>query len=219
MHTPSRKEIEAALYTDQSGNLIGLGEVQLLDDPPIERFDILQAALQSEDMEMRYRAAIVLAAWGDNQGLDTIEFLVDNRVDRYVCVPHRIYSYNNVYDELAYGVYLFGHCGRRVPDQKRIYAKLLILYGPFSFESNLKYALLVRDFRELIPDVQQACQRALSFEKPYLASQLLPVLAKGSSELVWQFVPVFLDLRIQTPNPVTNVAEALGHINSGEARA
>jgi hypothetical protein len=180
----------------------------------------LHAALGSDDLELVYRAALVLTAWGDDQGLDAIEHLIDSRIDAFgINVPHRIYGYNNVYDELAYAVYLFGHCQRRVTDQKRIFSKLLNLYGPYDYESKLKHALLKTDFRGLLADVEQASQRAMTFGKFYLASQLLPVIAKWNAGIAWRLFPLFLEMPIQTPNPAVNVAEALEYIDSDEARS
>ncbi len=220
MQIPSKKQIEDALYTDESGSLIGLDEVQLLDRPPLERFSILQAALESQDLEIRYRAAVVLAAWGDDQGLDAIEDMIDNRIDQKgICVPHRIHQYNNIYDEFAYAIYLFGHSGRRSSDLSRIFKKILQLYGPCRFESKLKNALLAREDRDIIPSIESACERALDSGEPYLASQLLPVLAKWEPEKAWSLVPLFTNQPSQTPNPIVNVAEALRYIHSKEARA
>ena len=147
---------------------------------------------------------------GDDQGLDDIERLIDLRIDtKEITVPHRIYGYNNIYDEFAYAVYLFRHSGRRVHDQKRIYSKLLELYGPCGYEWRLKSALLESGFRDLLPDVERACRRALAADRVYLASQLLPVTAKWVSERVWSLIPLFLRSLAQTPNPVAHVAVAL----------
>ena len=220
MAVPSRQEIEAALYADESGETIGLDEVQILDNPSAGRISTLEAALSNEDIDLHYRAAFVLASWGNGRGLDAIERLVDAQVDRRgVNVPHRIYGYNNVYDEIAYALSLFG-CSSigRPDDQKRIYAKLLGLYGPHEFESRLKGALLASEFRELLPDVEQALHRALKLGKRYLASQLLPVVAKWDSSTAWQLISSFQSVAIETPNPTVNVAEALRYINSDEAR-
>lgn len=215
MPAPPKQQVEAALYEDDSGTMVGLDEVQLLETHSPDRVAILHAALRSQDLELRYRAALVLAAWEDDQGLDDIERLVDMRIDtKGVTVPHRIHGYNNIYDEFAYAVYLFGNASRRVADQKRIYSKLLALYGPCDYESKLKHALLRSDFRELLPDVEQACRRAVAADKAYLASQLLPVLAKWNPEVAWPLFPLFSHRSVQTPNPAVNVAEALKYIKT-----
>lgn len=220
MSSPTMQQMEAALYRDDSGEVVGLDEVQLLENPSPDRVAILHAALRSQDLELQYRAALVLAAWGDDQGLDDIEHLIDMRIDTEgVVVPHRIYGYNNIYDEFARAVYLFGHSGRQITKQKRIYAKLLALYGPCDYQGKLKNALLETEFRELLPDVEQACRRALRLGKHYLASQLLPVIAKWDSDEAWQFIGAFDTNTIETPNPVANVAQALRYIDSFDARS
>ncbi len=219
MSVPSRKEIEAALYLDDAGDVVGLDEVQLLENPSSARITTLEAALGSDDIELHYRAALVLAAWGNDKGLDAIERLVDTHVDRKgVNVPHRIYGYNNIYDEIAYAVFLFGHANSQRPsDQKRIYSKLLMLYGPYDFESKLKHALLASDSRELLPELRQAFQRALGLAKSYLASQLLPIIAKIDPDEGWQLIPTFGSIQSETPNPLVNVAEALAYIESQDS--
>lgn len=218
MSVPSKRLVESALFEDDAGTMVGLDEVQLLETHSADRVAILHAALRSQDLELRYRAALVLTAWEDDEGLDDIERLVDMRIDtKGVTVPHRLYGYNNIYDEFAYAVYLFGNANRRVPDQTRIYSKLLALYGPCDYESKLKHALLRFDCRILLPDLQQACQRAFAADKVYLASQLLPVLAKWDFDMALPLFPLFLHSSVLAPNPAVNVAEALKYVHSPSA--
>lgn len=214
----SKEEIYHLLYEDDQGNVIGLDEVQLLDPPPLERAPALLELLKSDDLYLVYQAAIVLAAWGEEAGLDKIEELIDMRVHIYEEIaPQRIEDYDNVYDELAYAVHLYGLTGKRPEARERIYGKLLELYGPCWFESKLKYVLLKSDFSNLAPNVRAAIERALSLERAYLASQLLPVLARWEPFEAWQLAPRFINQPSQTPDPMANVAEALGYIKKPES--
>lgn len=217
MTVSSPQEIEDALYLDDSGEVVGLDEVQLLENPSLARVRTLESAFRGDDIELLYRAALVLSAWGNDKGLDAIERLVDSNVDRMgVNVPHRIYGYNNIYDEIANAVFLFGHSnGHRPSDKKRIYSKLLALYGPYDFESKIKHALLASDVRGLLPELQRAFERALELAKPYLASQLLPIITKNTPEEGWRLICLLLSrVTGETPNPLVNVAEALAHVES-----
>ncbi len=215
MQENSECDVDAALFRDDSGTLVGLDEVQLLENPSCHRIAVLHSALQSQDLEVRYRAALVLTAWGDEKGLDEIERLVDLRIDREgIVIPQRIDGYNNIYDEFAYAVYLFGEAEHCRAKRHKIYKKLLELYGSHDFESKLKYSLLQTEFRELLPDVKQAYRRALAIGKVYLASQLLPVLAKWDSEVAFALICQLQQNLMETPNPIVNVAEALKFIKT-----
>lgn len=217
MTNDSPDDIERALYYDDDGLLVGLDEIQLMENPATERVQTLKFALSLPDLELQYRAAMVLAAWGDDAGLDAIESLIDARIDRLgVEVEHRIYGYNNIYDEFAYAMKLYAISCRRLPDQCRIYRKLLALYGEFCFEGRLKQSLLSVDSSELLPDVIDASHRAWERGRFYLASQLLPVIASWSPPLAWELLPRFLTDAIVTPNPTANVVEALSYIRTLE---
>lgn len=208
-----KSDVEAALFTDEHGVVVGLDEVQLLEHPPEGRIAVLHEALGMDDLELRYRASIVLAAWGDDKGLNAIEDLIDIRIDELgVNIPHRILSYNNIFDELAYAVYLYGDVGQRTADQVRIYKKLLSIYGPCDFESKLKTALLCSEYKELFGDVENACRRSIDLGKKYLASQLLPVIARWDQATAWKLIPLFLEEAVVTPNPTANVVEALKYV-------
>lgn len=216
-------ETRRLLYEDKSGKVIGLDRVQLLDPVPSERFLPTRALLHSPDLYLVYQAALVLTAWGDPAGLYQIETMVDARVDRQMeFAPHRIYDYDNVYDEMAGAVDLFGlSSAEHQDDRVRILQKILALYGPCFFESKLKDALLDSDFSELLPDTQAALERALKLNRMYLASQLLPPLARWEGEAVRPLLERFSlppSSREQAPDPRTNVAEALGYLPGLQSR-
>ncbi|MEW4453759.1 hypothetical protein AB1L30_13885 [Bremerella sp. JC817] len=214
--------IYAALYCDDEGDVIGLDEVQLLDAPSETRVEILLKTLSHEDWEARKQAARVLAAWGFDAGLDTLEQLIDLRIDQHgVEVRHSIYGYNYVFDQLAEAVHLFqmlGESPRREEDQRRIYSKLLALYGECDFRSDLKYALARSGYAELLPEVVAAIERALAADKVYQASQLLPVVARWSPAIAWDWTAKFWSEERLVPSPLANVAEALGEIDTDASR-
>lgn len=202
------------LYADEAGEIVGLDEVQLMDPPPVERFGAVRALLQEDDEHLVFEAAIVLAAWGDKAGLDCIERMIDTQIhERATLAPHRLHGYDNVYDELAGAIYLFG---MTTPGHEktieRLYRKLLAFYGPCMFESKLKRALLKSDLHALLDDVLAAIERAWHQDRAYMASQLLPVLARWSPVHFWRLVPQFLDASDEPP-PALNVIEGLGYLS------
>ncbi|OJH33465.1 hypothetical protein [Cystobacter ferrugineus] len=218
--TPTPEEIHRLLYTDEQGNEVGLDEVQLLDPPPEERIPLVREILRNPDEYRVYQAALVLAAWGDDVGLEKLEEFIDTRLhERGEFSPNRIDGEDNVYDEIAYAVHLHGLSGKRTDARERIFRKLLGLYGPCFFESKLKHALLKSDLASLAPDVHAAIERALALGHPYLASQLLPVLARWEPSLAQRLIQTFSGRSSLIPDPMVNVAEALGYIDTPESRS
>lgn len=212
-------DIQHLLYEDQDGEVIGLNEVQLLDPPPVERIPAVKSLLHDEDLYLVFHAAIVLAAWGVDEGLEKIEEMIDKEVHTIMeFVPHRIESYDNVYDEFAYAVRLYGLSGGSIADRDRIYSKLLSLYGKVRFQGHLKSALLREEGHEFVAETITAIERALSYGHEYIASQLLPVLARWRPEKAWEMIPRFRRTSRQTPDPAANVAEALGYIDTAESK-
>jgi len=211
---PSQLEQEHLLYDDEAGNTVGIDEVQLLDPVPKERIPRLQQLLSHEDLHVVYQATLVLTAWGDGRALDKLEELVDRRVHQEMeFSPHRIYGYHNVYDVLAEAVSRFRlNSDERADQRQRVFEKLLGLYGPLNFEGKLKYALVDSDFRQLVPAIDRAVTRALACGKPYLASQLLPPLARFDSARGATRFPEFAKFTGINPSPLLNVAEALRYV-------
>ena len=212
------------LYENEEGKVIGLDRVQKLKPVPTDRFAPARVLLHSSDLYLVYQAALVLTAWGDPAGLLQIEAMVDARVDRQMeFAPHRIYDYDNVYDEMAKAVYLYGlSSDAHLEDRLRVFRKLLALYGPCQFESNLKRALLKMNFAEvLVPEMQDALQRAQKLGHTYLASQMLPPLARWEGEAVRPELDRFSGPPSRAelaPDPRSNVAEALGYLPGLESR-
>ena len=95
----TREEYEHLLYCDETGELVGLAEVQLMDPAPVERIPAVQALLGEDDPYVAFQAAIVLAAWGDLTGLACIEQMIDSRIhERVTLCPHRLHDHDNVYE-------------------------------------------------------------------------------------------------------------------------
>lgn len=216
----TEKEIKHLLYEDESGDVIGLDEVQLLDPIPTERVDSLRELLNSKDSYVAYQAALILAAWNDDEGLTKIEGLIDNKIHLTMEVsPHRLYGYDNVYDEIAWALYLSIEDDENPPEHVlNLIKKILKLYGPCDFEGSLKLCLLDINCSNLLPDIYKALERALDLNKEYLASQLLPVLAKWNHVKKWEIIKSFLTFKRQTPDPAHNIAEALGYIDTAESK-
>ena len=73
----------------------------------------------------------------------------------------------------------------------------------------------------LVPEMQDALKRAADLGQAYLASQMLPPLARWTGEAVRPLLERFSGPpggRELAPDPRTNVAEALGYLPGLESR-
>ena len=189
-------DIYNALYTDETGEVVGLDEVQLLDPIPRERIPVLVNLLTGEDLYLAYQCGLVLAAWGVEQGVRYIHHLVTIRIDKLANFePHRLWGQDNVYDVIARALSIT----LRFTDYNKeeiitALSEILSLYGECFFESKLKYALIDSDVSQLLLDIKQAMQSALSHERYYQASQLLPVLAKYDKVYAFAQIDMFQKL-------------------------
>ena len=187
--------IYSALYTDESGEEVGLDEVQLLDPVPAERIPRLILLLGNDDVYMAYQSALVLAAWGVREGVAYFQHFIDARLDKTATLePHRLWGQDNVYDIIAEALEIAVLSGYNRVEVVRTLKNILQLYGECYFESKLKRVLINLDEQSLLPDIKQAMQSALSHERYYQASQLLPVLAKFDKVYALAQVNMFQNL-------------------------
>lgn len=201
------------LLYELDGAVIGLDEMQLLDSPPSGRALELRRLLECDDDWAAFQAALVLTAWADTSGLSYFESILTNwPADGRGFFPHRLRGYDNACDEIAYAIHLFRLSGGDIARARAAYRQLLSLYGPVPFESRLKYALLKVDGVELKNDVHSAILRAEEAGKHYMASQLLPVLARWSGNESMTLLQHFLSVS-DDPSPRVNVAEALRYLS------
>jgi len=213
------EEIDRLLFEDDDGEEVGLGEVQLLDPSPMDRVAAVKLLLNTENLLITFDAILLLCAWGEDEGLAYVEVFVDKEMHRVAeFSPHRVYGFDNMYDDLAYAVYLYGcTVTGKVNTQNRILGKILDVYGHCQFDSQLKYALLDGDYRSLYDKVWSAIHRSLAENLHFQASQLLPVAAKWNPLAAWSMVPYFLSLDSIEPSPLLNVAEGLRYIETKES--
>ncbi|MDM8561234.1 hypothetical protein [Candidatus Parabeggiatoa sp. HSG14] len=211
--------IEHLLYEDEEGHIIGLDEVQLLEPVPIERIPEVQKLLEESDINLVFQASLVLAAWGDKQGFNKIKDLINEKIHNKIqLASHRLYGYDNVYDLFAEAIEIYGYTQEDHKDIIEAYRKLLYLYGECAFESRFKIALLNNKYDALTNNIIDAIIRAIKNRRYYLASQLLPVLAKWEYiETVKEFIQIFMPLPQHSPNHLANVAESLQYINDKES--
>lgn len=64
------------VYEDDAREVIGLDEMQVLEDPLTERIPAVRALLAGDDAWVAFQAAEILTAWGDGAGMAHFERLV-----------------------------------------------------------------------------------------------------------------------------------------------
>jgi hypothetical protein len=198
-----------ALYTDETGEVIGLDEVQLLDPIPVERIPKLMARLGDADLYLAYQCGLVLAAWGVREGVLYLQRLVATRVDKTADFElHRLWGQDKVYDMIAEALgiaLLSGYAKREIVELIR---NILKLYG----ERRLKQVLLDLEEPELFPLIKQAMSLALDHKRDYQASQLLPVLGRYDSRYARSQLALFEGLIMQDDRIRYNLDEMRNYL-------
>lgn len=190
------QDVYNILYTDEIGEVVGLDEVQLMKSELSIRIPSLITLINSEDLYMAYQSGLILAAWGVREGVDFLDHLIKVRIDKTVeFEPHRLWGEDNIYDVIAealkIAVSINGYDEQNIND---LYENILLLYGECYFEGKLKYALIKLNTHSLLPNIKQAVQSALKYERYYQASQLLPVLVKYDRTYAFAQMDVFQKL-------------------------
>jgi len=208
--------LEIALYTDELGNVVGVDEVQLLE-PIRNRVPVLRAEALISGARHELEAALVLCAWGEDDGMAWLERFASSRRDRECnWAPHRLWSYDMVYDLFAQATDLYELARGNSLRATAMYGSILNLYGPCWFESRLKGVLLRIDDRALMPSTLEAIRRALGLGRVYLASQLLPVSTRWRSNTFDSVTGAFQGI-VSSPSWKHNVVEASQFLPSAEA--
>jgi hypothetical protein len=196
------------LYTNETGEEVGLDEVQLLDPIPVKRIPRLIVLLGNDDLYMAYQSGLILAAWGIKEGVAYFQHFIDARIDKNVTFErHRLWGLDNVYDVIAEALGIAILVDYNRVEVISMLRDILKLYGECYFESKLKGVLLNLDEQSLLPDIKLAMQLALQHERYYQASQLLPILAKYDGVYASTQVDTFRNLVGQDERIQCNLEE------------
>ena len=86
-------DIYQLLYADNTGEVVGLDEVQLLDPTPVERVPQLHELLAGRDKFLQFQSLLILAAWGDQAGVDyALHFLTQPTNEFEGLDTHRLHG-------------------------------------------------------------------------------------------------------------------------------
>jgi len=209
------------LYCDDEGEEVGLDDIFLLDPISADRLAATQSLLSDENPLIRFQAALILTAWGNDAGLDALETMIrQGGRDGFNLSLDRLTGEDNRFDDMANPIhyYAFFSDGDK---SRTLHAlgELLRIYPDHSFKSGLKYVLPFYTEPEISGKVREAIVQCQHSGRTYQASQLLPVLAKMDPEACWQLLPLFTQQPPQVPDPAANIAEALAHIHTPESDA
>ncbi|HFC92815.1 MAG TPA: hypothetical protein ENJ51_08395 [Leucothrix mucor] len=145
-----KKNIYDLLYTNKQGKKESSYEMSLLEDQdiPWDRIEKLKGLLQPvssiKNILIPLESAKLLSSWGIEEGLNYLENLVDNRVDKLGLIsPHRLFSYDQIYEEIQDAItnYYARHADRSTEEGinaakriKPILLKIIKLFEVLPFE-------------------------------------------------------------------------------------
>lgn len=207
------------LYCDDSGETVGLEEVQLLDPWPTDRLGPLRTLLVEGDPTARFHSMLVLVAWGDSVGLEAANRFLHNKQDDASGIStHRLHGRNLAYDELAdaLGLSLANNVDRA--EVTALAVQLLQLFRTEFFESGLERLLSALADPELQDEILRAIGDVSSQGRVQEASELLPALASINPDLTWRTIHnMFSNQDGYLPEALTGIAFAFGRIKTSEA--
>lgn len=186
-------EIRNLLYSTSVEDEFGLDEVQLMEIIPTERIFKLIALLDNESKFIAYQAMLILTAWNIEEGFKSVDKFIEEQPDKeYNFEPHRIWGKDNVYDDIAYALYI---STLKSNNEKKIipyFIKLLNLYDKKYFDSKFSYCLLdIEPDNDLLPYIIKALEASLENKMYLQSSQLLPVIVNYDKKNAKKYIPIF----------------------------
>lgn len=212
-------ETQQLLYADETGELVGVAEVQLMEPIPAERIPSVRALLASDDIVARFHALLVLVGWGDEGGLAHVETVLAGTTNPFDGVDtHRFGSVDLAYDRIADALstgLTFNHL-----DLTRVRALGLALLnrcGDVFYENGLERLLTALKDPSLADATETAVFRLLDNDEARQATDLLPALATVAPERAMAIVERIIESETLSSLTGLGVARTLERIDSPES--
>lgn len=196
-------------YNEEENEGYDLNEIQLLGKINLERVEKLKLLFHNDNQYIAYQAMLILLAWAIPEGFKQLDRFISEKWDeKENFESHRIHGEDNVYDVIAYALYISTLNGK-TEEELYLYIKyFLSIYGDKFFESNLKDFLLKKNCRPLLKEIEQVIQSALQNKRYYQASQLFPVIVHYDKNNFNKYIDVFKALINQDGRIAYNIEEA-----------
>lgn len=214
-------EIYRMLYADETGEIVGLDEVQYLrnEDELAVRVPALREVLEGSDVGAALDSLLVLCAWGDDVAIDKAYEAITAEENSFEGVnTHRLHGADRTYDlvanSLSMGVKLRGVD----PDRVVPHAEGLLRVGTeVFFESGLERLISAIGKKELFAPTEHLMTTLIEMGDMRRASDLLPAFAAMDKEAAWGIIVSFRNAGYYANETYDPVVTALGRIRTDEA--
>jgi hypothetical protein len=183
------KETYDLLYTDVNGNSVDWDDLTHCEDEDIivERIKPMHLLLKrieniTNDSEEYSKfiapveSARLLSSWGDDKGLSYLEYLVDNRIDKFSNLsPHRIHGYDQTYEEILESVigYYLRYADRSDKEGlqaahkiESIVKKIIILSNELPFDISRSFSWIKEEnWRVYEPELKESFVKAVKADE------------------------------------------------------
>jgi len=216
--TPENQNL---LYADETGELVGVVEVQLMDEVPKERIEPLHGLLSSGDTTEQFHALLVLLGWGDELALQRIERVLNQDGNPFAGVDfHRLYDTDLTYDRIADALSIgFKHNGLPKDRVLSLAKQLLDLSSEVFFQNGLEMLLTAIGDQSLTDPTEDAVRRLVGDNQMTKASDLLPALATLDPKRAWAAIDHFKQDGTFVRTTSLGVARTLARITTPDSRA
>jgi hypothetical protein len=197
------EEAERLLYFDSEGNEV-LEVLDLIGKKPIaERTEQLIYLLSHENISLRLDAAVLLTAWGIEEGVNYLENFLDRdaieREGKYLC---RNNEDDCTYDVIGESLTIFADNNpEKIAIVIRPLRKTLLLFHQRCFEFRMTVALSNSDISiYLVDNFKENIDLCLQANKPGEATELLQLYMKWGGARVLGDVVKYAKKIIEYPN-------------------
>ena len=175
-----RPEVQQLLYADETGELEGVFEVQVMDPVPVDRLPGVRSLIGGEDVVAWSHALLVLLGWGDEVGLVEAERIILGRIENPFdgVDTHRLHGVDLTFDNIAHALALGLDLNGLSHDRVRALAeRLLQISGSVFFQNGLESLVTALADPSLTDETEGAISGLVEVGKNREASDLLPALA------------------------------------------
>jgi hypothetical protein len=202
------------LYTDEDGNEVDVLDLRMME-PIYDRIQKLKILLHNNNTSQRLDSAVLLTAWGIEEGVDYLE----NFLDRDAIEKEGKYLCRNNKDDCTYDVIgesLVTFTTNNPRESKRVIVpleKTLSFFGKRSFDNGISSFLIHADISVcLVDNFEKNINSCIEINKICEASEFLVLYAKWGGEKVVNHAIEYARKIIMFPNSSSskvNVARAL----------
>ncbi len=212
-------ETQHLLYANETGELEGVFEVQLMDPVPVDRIPLVRALLGGPDLVAWSHALLVLLGWGDLTGLAEAERLLESDENPFLGIDtHRLYGADLTYDNIAHALAI-GVSVHDLPRDRasKLARRLLNRSEQVFFQNGLENLITTLDDPALLDETEAAVIRLVEIDEKK-GADLLPALASLDPTRASAAIERYQGTEGFTRATGLGVARALARMPSADSR-